>query len=249
MYFYKTNRLIYKTKTKIKPMIKTICICIVMTFSFFGKSQSDVAVSITINSKEEAKKKKKIFHEVGIGTSIITQFLKTDEEAINQNPYFLTYKLVLKNFALRLGFGGKLDESESFINGTSDKLTLKKSNFDWRAGLEYRVPIGKKWLGTFGADFVAKNTFDERISNSGFDRVVMIDNEVGAGGGVAIGVQYSLTPKLMLGTEAAFYYLKIKRTQETTFETLPQFNTDPEINNNRITQNLLPSSIYLIFHF
>lgn len=161
----------------------------------------------------------------------------------------MTYKLVYSNVALRAGLGGKLDESESFINGTSDKLILKKSNFDWRVGLEYRVPIGGKWLGTFGADFIAKNTFDERISNSGFDKVVMVDNEVGTGGGVAIGVQYSLTPKLMLGTEAAFYYLNIKRTQETTFETLPQFNTDPEINKNRITQSLLPSSIYIIFHF
>jgi len=52
-----------------------------------------------------------------------------------------------------------------------------------------------------------------------------------------------------LGTEAAFYFLNVERTQTTTFETLPQFNTDPEINTNRITQSLLPSSIYLIFHF
>lgn len=230
-------------------MLKTICICIVMTFSFFGKSQSDVAVNITINSEEQTKKSRQIFNEIGIGTSIITQFLKTDEDGIDQNPYFLTYKFVFNDFALRAGLGGKLDESESFIDGTSDKLILKESNFDWRVGLEYRVPIGKKWLGTFGADFIAKNTFDERISNSGFDKVVMVDNEIGTGGGVAIGVQYSLTPKLMLGTEAAFYYLNIERSQETTFETLPQFNTDPEINVNRITQSLLPSSIYLIFHF
>ncbi len=230
-------------------MLKTICICIVMMFSFFGKSQSDVAVNITINSAEETKKERQLFNEIGIGTSIITQFLKTDEDATNQNPYFLTYKLVYKDFAIRAGIGGKLDESESFIDGTSDKLTLKKSNFDWRVGLEYRMPIGKKWLGTFGVDYIMKKTFDERISNSGFDLVVMEDNEVGVGGGLAIGVQYSLTPRLMLGTEAAFYYLDIERAQLTTFETLPQFNTDPEINNNRITQSLLPSSIYIIFHF
>lgn len=220
-----------------------------MICSFLGKSQSDIAVNITINSEEETKKERKFFHEIGIGTSIITQFLKTDEDAIDQNPYFLTYKLVYSDFALRLGFGGKLDESESFIDGTTDKLTVKKSNLDWRIGVEYRMPLSKKWLGTFGADFVAKNTFDERISNSGFDKVVMKDNEIGTGGGLAIGVQYSLTPRLMLGTEAAFYYLNIERTQTTTFETLPQFDTDPEINNKRITQSLLPSSIYLIFNF
>ena len=230
-------------------MFRTICICIVMTFSFFGKSQSDVAVNITINSEEETKKERKVFHEIGIGTSIITQFLKTDEDAGDQNPYFLTYKLVYNNFALRLGFGGKLDETESFIDGTTDKLTVKNSNLDWRVGLEYRMPIGKRWLSTFGADYVAKNTYDERISNSGFDKVVISDNETGSGGGLAIGVQYSLTPRLMLGTEAAFYYLNIERKKTTTFETLPQFDTDPEINNNRVTQSLLPSSIYIIFHF
>jgi len=231
-------------------MLRTICICIVMTFSFFGKSQTDVAVNISITSEEEAtKKERKVFHEIGIGTSILTQFLKTEESAIEQNPYFLTYKLIYKKFALRAGFGGRLDERESFIDGTSDKLTVKKSNFDWRVGVEYRMPMGKKWVGTFGADYVAKKTFDERISNSGFDKVVIADNEVGNGGGLAVGVQYALTPRLMLGTEAAFYYLNVERKQRTTFETLPEFNTDPEINNNRVTQSLLPSSIYLIFHF
>ena len=230
-------------------MLKTICICIVMTFSFFGKSQTDVAVNITFDSKDETKKERQFFNEIGIGTSIITQFLKTEEDAINQNPYFLTYKLVYRDFALRTGFGGKLDESENFINGTSDKLTVKNSNFDWRVGMEYRMTIGKKWLGTFGADYVAKKTFDERISNSGFDKVVISDNQVGSGGGLAIGLQYALTPKLMLGTEAAFYYLNVERKQTTTFDKLPQFDTDPEINNSRITQSLLPSSIYIVFHF
>jgi hypothetical protein len=220
-----------------------------MTFAFLGKSQSDVAVNITFNSEEETKKERKIINEIGIGTSIFTQFLKTEEDAFDQNPYFLTYKLVYSDFALRLGIGGKLDETESFINGTSDKLIVKKSNLDWRVGLEYRMPIGGKWLGTFGADFIAKNTYDERISDSGFDKVVTADNEIGTGGGLAIGVQYFLTPRLMLGTEAAFYYLNIERKQETTFVTLPQFNTDPEINNNQVTQSLLPSSIYIIFHF
>lgn len=248
MCFYKACQLIFLTK-KIKTMLKTICISIVMTFSFLGKSQSDVAVNITTNSEETTKKERQVFHEIGIGTSIISQFFKTEGSTINQNPYFLTYKLVHKRFAYRAGFGGKLDESESFIDGTSDKLTLKKSNFDWRVGMEYRVPIGKKWLGTFGADYVAKKTFDERISNSGFDKVVIADNQIGSGGGLAIGVQYALTPKLMLGTEAAFYYMNVERKQFTTFETLPQFNTDPEINNNRVTESLLPSSIYLIFHF
>ncbi|MFK7774401.1 MAG: hypothetical protein AB8F94_19820 [Saprospiraceae bacterium] len=230
-------------------MLKTICISIVMMFSFLGKSQSDAAVNITINLEEETKKERQIFHEIGIGTSIITQFLKTEESTINQNPYFLTYKLVFENFAVRVGFGGKLDETESFIDGTSDKLTVKKSNYDWRAGMEYRMSIGKKWIGTFGADFVVKKTFDERISNSGFDKVVIADNQVGSGGGLAIGVQYALTPKLMLGTEAAFYYMNVERKQTTTFENLPQFNTDPEINNSRVTESLLPSSIYIIFHF
>lgn len=230
-------------------MLRTICICIVMTFSFLGKSQSDVAVNITFNSEEEVKKERKFFNEIGIGTSIITQFLKSEENANDQNPYFLTYKLVYRNVALRAGFGGKLDESESFIDGTTDILTLKKSNFDWRIGLEYRMSIGKKWIGTFGADYVAKKAFDEIISNSGFDKVVIADNQTGSGGGLAIGVQYALTPKLMLGTEAAFYYLNMERRQATTFENLPEFNTDPEIDNNRVTQSLLPSSIYLIFHF
>ena len=69
-------------------MLKTICICIVMTFSFFGKSQTDVAVNITFNSEEETKKEKQLFNEIGIGTSILTQFLKTDEDADNQNPFF-----------------------------------------------------------------------------------------------------------------------------------------------------------------
>ena len=32
--------------------------------------------------------------------------------------------------ALRAGFGGKLNETESFIDGTSDKLTVKNSNLD-----------------------------------------------------------------------------------------------------------------------
>jgi len=53
----------------------------------------------------------------------------------------------------------------------------------------------------------------------------------------------------MLGTEAAFYYLNVERKQTTTFENLSEFNTDPEINNSQVTQSLLPSSIYIIFHF
>jgi len=46
--------------------------------------------------------------------------------------------------------------------------------------------LEKDVLYCFG--FFAKKIFDERVFNSGFDKVVIADNQVGNGGGLAIGV-------------------------------------------------------------
>lgn len=224
--------------------------CIVILFPFLSFSQSDVEVVNATIGGEAIPKVKRTFHEIGINsTSVLGQFLKFDENETLQSPYLLTYKFGWKKHTFRAGIGLDISNSESFIDGTTDKITSNVSDLNWRVGYEYRINFGKKCLGTFGADFIGRTTRDELISDTSFDRVTISENSDGFGGGVVIGLQYKLTKRLMLGTEGAFYYMQEQVVKNNIFENNQQFDADPEVTNTEFTLNILPSTIFLIFHF
>jgi len=230
-------------------MFKKLCICIVMLFPVFAFSQEEIPVeNLTIS---DTTKMKSLSHEIGVSaTSLLFQFLKSDNENVNQNPYLLTYKLIArKKYALRLGVGYDFFQNERFIDGTSDKVTNTLSSIDARLGVEYRKYFGKKWMGTFGVDGIFRSTLDELLSDTAFDRVTILTDGIGFGGGAVIGLQVHLTDKLMLGTEGAFYFLNMETTTDTIFETSTQFNSDPEVATDFTSETFLPSTIYLIFRF
>jgi len=223
-------------------MLKKLCICIVMIFPVFIFAQDEMEV--------DTPKVKTFVHELGVnGTSLLFQFFKSDNENVSQNPYLLTYKLIRKRSGVRIGVGYDLEKNERFIDGTSDKITDTQSSVDVRLGFETRRYFGKKWMGTFGVDCIGRLTLDELISDTSFDRVIIQEEAKGIGGGPVIGLQFHLTPNLMLGTESAFYFLSMKKTTDTIFETSTQFNSNPEVTTDLTSETFLPSTIYIVFRF
>ena len=221
-------------------------IFIVMLFPFFANAQEE-------SHDEENQKEKKhldIFHEIGInGTSLLSQFLNFSDKITPQSPYFLTYKIGAKKHALRFGAGATFKESEKSVETFDDTETIKDLTLDWRVGYEFRIKVGDRWLGYFGADFIYTQSDKEQINDSGFDVVTIGEYKSGIGGGPVIGLQFYLTPKLLLGTEGAFYFSEVESRSSTTFANFPEFNTEAEIVKDKELISTLPATIYLIFHF
>jgi len=227
-------------------MLRTICICIVIFFSNTLISQSVDSIA-TVKSPRLIQQ---VFHEIGInGTSILSQFLNISDKEIIESPYLLTYKIGIKKHALRFGIGGNWGDREECIGGTTDKIITINYDLDWRVGYEFRTYFGSRWIGTFGLDFISRSIENEIISETSFDRVTILEKSIGNGFGLAIGLQYHLTKRLLLGTEGAFYLLNSEYIKDTIFENNNTTPVDLEFLKERTTLIYLPSTIYIIFHF
>ena len=176
-----------------------------------------------------SKPVRKFQHEIGVNASLLLrQVFGSSNSGLTLLPYNLTYKLIHKKTAIRLGLGLTLTNSTSssysnFQNGSyqpgPDPMSpnfSNTSNYYFRIGWEYRYKVGRKVLVYAGIDAVGE-FLDTKYQNSNvsnylpnsyqFTRTNSTSHTNGLGIGHVLGIQFYCTKRLSVFTEIPFYYM------------------------------------------
>lgn len=190
---------------------------------------------------------KSLRNEIGVNASL---FVKTFISLGNNNPgilspYALTYKLINKKAALRIGLGGSyvsIEETDQSIGSTPNGVRTSVSTLDSRIGGELQKKIGKKWLAYFAWDFL----YGQEYSKTKTDNVTIESKTNYVGTGPAMGISFYATPRIQLYTEASLYGKNLQQMQTENVNDLPEFNSRLRTITNQIDFSI-PVSIFIAF--
>jgi hypothetical protein len=145
------------------------------------------------------------------------------------NPYLITYSVNSNRtgwgFAAGIGYTySQLSEGE-----TTNKRETTVDNFSLRVGLDRKYTLGKRWMTGWGLDLVYdanKNKVKNTIGSDNTNRSVVetITKSNGPGFGPRFTLAFRVAEKILIGTEASYYYKKQSQTNE-----LNQSITTPSI--------------------
>lgn len=138
--------------------------------------------------------------------------LNGSTSSANNNPYLLTYSINSRKtgWGLRLGIG----YNYNFFS-TNDGITQTDNNINdlqVRLGVEKTVQLSQKWSAGAGIDLVLNNNDDHTTTTinsspgSPGDVTDTKTNTMTYGGGPQGWLRYHITERVLIGTEASFYY-------------------------------------------
>jgi hypothetical protein len=198
-----------------------------------------------------AKSPRKSSHYVGLqANQLIKQLLNLggSTSAIN-NPYLITYSVNSNatGVGMNLSLGYTRDESLSMSGDGSSQIQTTINEFFFRIGVEKKKQIGKRWLLTAGGDLVIdqeSNNTESRSNGGGSSQISKNKEKSDAfGTGLRAGLNFHITDKILLGTEATYYLKFVTVTNTSQF----QFGTP-----TKATQDLkrfqlnVPAVLFLI---
>ncbi len=186
--------------------------------------------------------------------SFVRQFLNFSGNNSNgtTSPYSINVK-VFKQIAnqdaligIRLG-SGYVSTFSTYENQTTTGSTLIET-LDFRAGLEYQKTITKRWVGYVGLDYIFQNGTNKYVTNiinlgspiinTTTDNTSVVMN----GGGLVFGMQFYVTKRIALATEATYYYSD-SWSNNTRIATVSSNSQPPTSSVNRKTILILPNML------
>ena len=207
--------------------------------------------TIYLNAQVQVGGNDKYYHEFGVNiSSIIDRVLIIDQDSsLGLNTHYLTYKLHLNKFAIRSGFGLKLNKFQDKNKEFIDIITYDSRSFTGRLGLERRLVLSNRWVSYFGIDGLFGYSGSKHIIDSGFDRVITsrIKNDFGAG--LSFGFQYNILKRLSLVIEMSLIYSIYYSKEQTTFDVFTDFNGPVSEQSGTIVNYYGPKNIYLSYKF
>jgi hypothetical protein len=189
---------------------------------------------------EPEKKAKPLLMEYSIGlqaNQLMKQLINLSNSPAVSNPYLLTASVSSgKYFGINvhaaLGYSySHLTDVESPTNHES-----KINQVDYRYGIGKNFTLGTKWEASVGVDMVEQYKVNKTFATSvtifstTTDSVetVSTSKTTAKGKGLQLTLAYHLSPHILLGTEATFYYITshIKQNGEV-YETISS-STNPD---------------------
>lgn len=161
------------------------------------------------------------------------------------NPYLLVYSVNSKStgvgFATGLGFSSI--QTKSTDNFTT--VTSKTNDFAWRFGLDVKKYLSRRWLFGYGTDILLEANKSETVSNLGANPNPTVTTTIKRYGfGPRVSLNYQFHERLMVGTEASYYFKWIDQSNKVTGGT-----GQPDSAKLRSFQFTLPAVIFLIMKF
>jgi opacity protein-like surface antigen len=186
--------------------------------------------------------------------------------AVN-NPYLLTFSVNRDSVGpgLNLGIGYTFDEVKTG-DAVFERVT-KLNTLAFRIGYDYKYALSRKFITSAGIDFlVRRSSSDSEVtSNDQFNKSKINSNnkDTGFGFGPRATLNYHLTDRLLIGTEATWYFTSSKNTSKvvskfTTTEFDPITGQQIKVNHTETTESdddlkklefNVPAVIYLILRF
>ena len=147
------------------------------------------------------------------------------------NPYLIIYSVnsVRTGVGLNTGMGYRVHSTDDKSDPTTSRSTTI-SSFSTRLGIEKKSAFSKKWQASYGFDILYNNEDDKTTTASKFQfnnfSSDTNSNTSYFGFGPRVALNFFITEKILLGTEATYYFKSIKISQKvTTTQTFT--TTDP----------------------
>lgn len=191
----------------------------------------------------------KIQHEIGFnGMPLLKPIFNFSNNTSSESPYLLMYKLSFGKNIIRMSGGGKYNNKKEFIEGFLDSKTTRTTNTAARIGYGRKHQTGKVCFN-YGIDAIWEYNDNRNISDSGFDKVQVIDIDNGIGGGPFMGISWLLGEHFNLYMETGVYYITGTTLSQKDFTNNPEFN---DIENSSSFQRafiLPPTALFLQYKF
>ncbi|PQJ11362.1 hypothetical protein CJD36_006055 [Flavipsychrobacter stenotrophus] len=168
-------------------------------------SISSVGLCRAQDDADPPRKPHQFDHYIGVQINELTKQILgvNNTSTVADNPYLFTYHLTERSS----GLGFRVGSGFNYISQTLDgggKSTVK--SFNCRIGFEKTFKLSDKWSTGVGLDLLYKNvdTSYDQQSAYGYKQTYK-SKKIGAG---PMGwLRYSLSKKILVGTEISMYYL------------------------------------------
>lgn len=163
---------------------------------------------------------RKSSHYIGIqANQLIKQLLNLGGSTSSlNNPYLITYSVnsISNGVGLNLSLGYILDESSG--GDFQSQVKTKIQDVFFRIGAEKKSQLGKRWILAAGGDMVIENKSNKTETKFGGSDTASIEEDKvdGFGAGFRVGLNFHITDKILLGTEANYYFKFITTTNTLT---------------------------------
>ena len=170
------------------------------------------------------KKEKKFDQYLGVQVNdLIRQVFNFNNTTVNANtnPFLAVYHInsIKTGWGLRAGIGYNYNSTSN--NSGAVSTTSDINDVQFRLGLEKAFSLSDNWTAGAGLDFVYNSNDDKstNITNS-FDTVTTSTKTkvTSYGGGPMAWLRYNITKKILIGTEASFYYMTGKQSIDVHVE-------------------------------
>ncbi len=189
-----------------------------------------------------------VHFETGINIVPLARAIKGNAgDSVQSSPYWLNGRLSWRNWGIRGSAGGSFSEKNTFVQGFKDSDKRTNTQFNLRAGVDYRIKWKNRYTFTIGADWARHLNESIRVLDSGFDVIEQISQQETKGGGLSLGGQCWLNHHFGIGLESSFYYMTGQLTEGRTFVNFPEL--DDDINQSDFRELITPVGLFVIWKF
>lgn len=215
-------------------------------------------VTLSVNSQDSTKI---ITQEVGFNTVLLVKQLVSNNptSVLPQLPYAVFYNIYFKDLVgARIGFGYSKFYSETDIEGQPTPRTLDQINMNLRVGASYNFVRSRRITCNVFADYVTSKSSVESANTSTIQSfpnpietltVKSLDETLGKGAQVGVGVKYNLYKNLSIYTEIPFTYLSQKIRSELLIINSGVGDLTTSSSKATTTNFTLPTTVYLVLRF
>lgn len=180
--------------------------------------------TMSVRAQDETAPERKSSHYVGLqANQLIRQIFNfSATSSVVNNPYLLTYAVNSNRGGggFTMGFGyafAETNDGDQFV-----ERTTTTNDLFFRIGIEKKSMLAKKVILSIGGDIVLDRQKSETETKEKTQSQINFANAQkhnGAGFGPRLGLNYMLTDKIIIGTEANYYFksIKVKQTQTNVF--------------------------------
>lgn len=214
--------------------------------SFFGNilfGQSE--------QSSEMPQEKNWHHQIGFNAGLLLdRFVKNqDDTLLKNNSYYLRHKFIANRWAWRTAFGILYKVNDRKIDGFNDVSSTKLLMWNTEFGLERQINLSHKWLINLGANGIYYYGANQKILDSGFDRVVDTYRSDEYGVGLIFGTEYKILKQLSLSIESNLQYTVYVNTQKSAFYVFTSFNSPVTKNTGTNIKFYGPISLFINYSF
>jgi hypothetical protein len=225
---------------------------------------------LTLNSFAQSDSSSRRFeHYIGVqANQLFREIFSVRENASEiNNPYLINYSVVSARSGMGINAGLGYIFNEFKTGDAANERETTNNNFFFRIGFETKFNVGKAWQVGVGADALIDNQKNKTISNSntGFGKISAETNDKisALGTGPRLNINYRISQRVLVGTEASYYYRsrRIKENSKITTtarEFDPNTGTERDVTRTELSDNEdksknilfnVPAVIWLVLKF